>query len=86
MEQRELSERLRQQPEVSLGRNDEGRDVTILRFTPVQKGRHGPYAVVDRRDDEIVADDLPSLSEAVTLSRQMLQGMLPRPPEQQMMA
>lgn len=86
MEQRELSQRLQEHPEVRLGQTGEGRDVTIQRFEPVQKGRHGPYAVVDRRDDEIVADDLPSLGEALSLSRQMLQGMLPRPPESQMTA
>ena len=86
MEQRELSRRLQEHPEVTLGRTSEGWDVTIQRFEPVRKGRHGAYAVVDRRDDEVVFDDLPSLDEALSLSRQMLQGKLPRQPERQMMA
>ncbi len=72
MDQKELTTRLREYPEVTLGRGVDGREVTIRRFTPIRKGRLGLYAVVDRLDDEIVSDDLPSYQAALEASQAML--------------
>jgi hypothetical protein len=76
MDQRELTTRLREYPEVTLGRGADGREVKIRRFTPIRKGRSGSYAVVDRLDDEIVADDLPSFQAALEASQLMLIKLL----------